>query len=144
MKTAKPITLLVAACVSACIVVHAADAKDGKQTEKKEEAKPFRNVGVPEFERLRAQKKNVVLDVRTKKEFDEGHVPGAVNMDVNAPDFLEKAAKLDKSKTYLVHCAAGRRGAKACDQMSGLDFPKLYNLEGGFTAWKKAGNKPEK
>ena len=86
----------------------------------------------------------MVLDVRTQKEFEEGHIPGAVNLDVNAPDFTEKIAKLDKRQTYLVHCAAGRRSARACDKMSKLDFPKLYNLEGGFRAWEKAGNKPEK
>jgi rhodanese-related sulfurtransferase len=63
---------------------------------------------------------------------------------VNAPDFPEKVAKLEKSKTYLVHCGAGVRSAKACDKMSHLAFPKLYNLEGGFKAWETAGNKPEK
>ena len=96
------------------------------------------------FEKLRADKQNVVLDVRTQKEFVAGHIPGAVNIDVNAPDFQEKVSKLDKTRTYLLHCAGGVRSAKACDKMSTLDFPKLYNLEGGFRAWEKAGNKPEK
>jgi len=82
--------------------------------------------------------------VRTKEEYAAGHIAGAVNIDVNAPDFEEKVAKLDKNKTYLVHCAAGARSAKACGKMSKLDFPKLYNLEGGFRAWEKAGNKAEK
>ena len=76
--------------------------------------------------------------------YDTGHIPGAVNLDVDAPDFPEKIGKLDKNKTYLVHCAAGGRSAKACDRMSRLDFPKLYNLAGGFRAWEKAGNKPDK
>jgi rhodanese-related sulfurtransferase len=118
-----------------------ADAKDDK---KPAEAKVFKNADVAEFDKLRADKKNVVLDVRTKKEFDAGHIPGAVNLDVNAPDFGEKVAKLDKSKTYLVHCAAGRRSVKACETMGKLDFPKLVNLEGGLTAWEKAGKPVEK
>ena len=94
----------------------------------------------------------VVIDCRFKLddvawgegEYAAGHIPGAVNIDVNAPDFQEKVSKLDKTRTYLVHCASGVRSAKACDKMSTLDFPKLYNLEGGFRAWEKAGNKPEK
>jgi len=137
------VTLLLS--LSAATVASAADAKDEKRpAAEKQEAKAFKNVGVAEFEKLRADKKNVVLDVRTQKEFQAGHIPGAVNIDVNAPDFPEKIAGLEKNKTYLVHCAAGVRSAKACDKMSHLAFPKLYNLEGGFKAWESAGNKPEK
>src|SRR5215472_11525563 len=67
-----------------------------------------RRVGVDEFERL-WQDKNPVLDVRTKKEFEAGHIPGAMNLDVNSPEFTQKVSALDKKKTYLVHCAAGVR-----------------------------------
>jgi phage shock protein E len=104
----------------------------------------FKNLSVDEFARMAADKRNVILDVRTAKEFKAGHLPGAMNLDVNAPDFQEKAALLDKSKTYLVHCATGVRSAKACEKLGRLDFPKLYNLPGGFKAWAKAGKPVEK
>jgi phage shock protein E len=104
----------------------------------------FKNVGVEEFARMTADKQNVILDVRTATEFNAGHLPGAVNLDVNAPDFPEKAASLDTSKTYLVHCASGVRSVKACEKLSRLNFPKLYNLVGGFKAWAKAGQPVEK
>ena len=104
----------------------------------------YKNLGVAEFEKMRAEKGTVVLDVRTREEFEAGHVPGAVNLDVNTPDFQKQVAKLDKSKTYLVHCAAGGRSVKACKILSPLEFGKLYNLEGGFKAWEKAGHKPQK
>jgi rhodanese-related sulfurtransferase len=103
-----------------------------------------KNVGVEEFEKLRADKNTVVLDVRTPKEFAAGHMPGATNIDWNAPDFAQKVSALDKNKVYLVHCAAGRRSASAAAKMSTMDFPKLYNLEGGFNAWQKAGKPTEK
>ena len=107
--------------------------------------KGYKNVGVEEFDKLRADKKAVVLDVRTRKEFDAGHLPGAVNLDFNGPDFAKKAAELEKSKTYLVHCASGGRSAKASDLMSGkLQLPHVFNLEGGFKAWEKAGKPVEK
>ena len=103
-------------------------------------AKPYRNVSVEEFDRLRAEKKTVVLDVRTKKEFEAGHLPGAVNLDWNSPDFSKEAAKLDPAKLYLVHCAAGGRSARACQLMTGkLGFTNCVNLEGGFNAWQKSG-----
>jgi rhodanese-related sulfurtransferase/thioredoxin-related protein len=104
----------------------------------------FKNLGVDEFAQLAVDKANVILDVRTAKEFQAGHLPGAVNLDVNAPDFEAKAASLDKTKTYLVHCASGVRSVKACKKLARLDFPKLYNLPGGFKAWAQAGKPVEK
>lgn len=101
-----------------------------------------KSVGVGEFEKMRAAKTNIVLDVRTKKEFEAGHIPGAINIDVNGPDFAKQVAALNTNKVYLVHCAAGRRGAVACEKMAKLNFGTCYNLQGGMTAWEKAGHKP--
>jgi phage shock protein E len=103
-----------------------------------------KNASVEEFDKLRAEKNAVVLDVRTEKEFKEGHIPGAVNLDVTAPDFAKKVAALDKDKTYLVHCASGRRSLKACSVMKDASFKTLVNLEDGFNAWSKAGKPVEK
>jgi rhodanese-related sulfurtransferase len=126
-------------CVLA-VPLHGADDSKPKSAP----AKPFKSVGVEEFDKLRANKNAVVLDVRTEKEFKGGHIPGAVNLDYNAPDFQKKVAALDKSKTYLVHCAGGVRSVKACNIMEKVAFPKLINLEPGFRAWEKAGKPVEK
>jgi phage shock protein E len=104
----------------------------------------FKNLSVAEFARMAEDKGNVILDVRTPEEFKAGHLAGAVNLDVNASDFQEKAALLDRNKIYLVHCASGVRSVRACDKLSHLDFPKLYNLPGGFRAWVKAGQPVER
>ena len=99
----------------------------------------FKNLSIVEFAAMAADQGNVILDVRTAREFAAGHIPGAVNLDVMAADFESKASVLDKSKTYLVHCASGVRSVRACEKLGRLDFPKLYNLPGGFRAWQKAG-----
>jgi len=98
-----------------------------------------RNVTVEQFEGLRRGTNTVVLDVRTQAEFVDGHLEGAVLLDYRAADFAEKVAKLDKSKQYLVHCAAGGRSARACTKMETLGFTNLVNLEGGLGAWTDAG-----
>jgi len=103
-----------------------------------------KNLGVDAFEAKAKEKKSVILDVRTPKEYQTGHLPGAVNIDFNSPDFDKKISELDTNKTYLVHCAAGGRSAKACDKMGRLPFKDVYNLEGGLNAWKKAGKEVEK
>ena len=107
-------------------------------------APKVKKVGVEEFDKLRLNKTNIVLDVRTAREFNAGHIPGAVNLDLRSSDFDKKVSELDKSKTYLVHCAAGGRSARACQKMEGMGFKELYDLSPGFTAWEKAGKPVEK
>jgi rhodanese-related sulfurtransferase/thioredoxin-related protein len=104
----------------------------------------YKNLEVDEFTKMAADPNNVILDVRTPKEFQAGHLPKAVNIDVNAADFDDRIKALDKDKTYLVHCAAGIRSAKACEKLGRLEFSHLYNLPGGFKEWASAGKPVEK
>jgi rhodanese-related sulfurtransferase len=103
-----------------------------------------KNVKADEFEKLSKEPDTVILDVRSPKEYAAGHIKNSVLIDFNAKDFDEKIRQLDKSKTYLVHCAVGGRSAKASTRMDTFDFPKVVNLEGGIKAWEKAGKPVEK
>ena len=114
------------------------------RAEDKPAAAVHRNVKAEEFERLTKEPGTVVLDVRTPKEYADGHLKDAVLIDWNRKDFVDEVKKLDKGKTYLVYCAVGGRSAKACSKLDGLDFPKVVNLEGGIGAWKRAGKPIEK
>jgi len=93
---------------------------------------------------LQENKKIVVLDVRTPEEFAAGHIAGATNLDFRNPDFEKKLSALDKSKSYLVHCAAGGRSAKTRELMKKQQFQSIYHLEGGLKAWEKAGKPVER
>ena len=86
----------------------------------------------------------VVLDVRTKAEVDQVIIPGATNIDYKIDNFEERIKKLDKNKTYFVYCKAGGRSSKTVDIMKTLGFTKLYELDGGFDAWKEEGLKTTK
>lgn len=81
----------------------------------------------------------VILDVRTKAEFDEGHIANAININVESESFLSEIAKLDKSATYAVYCRSGRRSADAINKMSNEQFISLSNLNGGVIDWTNAG-----
>jgi len=104
-----------------------------------------KNISVDDAEKLlKSDSKVIVLDVRTPDEFKDGHIPGAKNLDFFSDDFAKQVAALDKSKTYVVHCAAGGRSAKACKVFEKEQLPSVYHLNEGFKAWEKAGKPVEK
>ena len=93
---------------------------------------------------LKSDTNIVVLDVRTPREFQAGHIKGATNINFNDKEFAKRVAALDKNKTYIVHCAAGGRSAKACEQIKTMDFKNMLHMNQGFNAWKEAGKPIEK
>ena len=93
---------------------------------------------------LEANPDAVILDVRTPPEVAEGVIPGAINIDYNAPDFSEKISALDKSKQYYVYCMGGVRSSKALDKMKAEGFTRVINLDGGFKSWVNNGYETEK
>ena len=104
-----------------------------------------KNVTVADAEKLiKADPKVVIIDVRTPEEFKAGHIPGAKNIDFNGDDFEKQIAALDKSKTYVVHCAAGGRSAQACKVIEQVKLPSVYHMNEGFKTWEKAGKAVEK
>lgn len=88
---------------------------------------------------IKADSNIAILDVRTAKEFADGHVAEAVNIDVNQADFAQKIDQLDRSKTYIVYCRSGRRSSKAVGIMATKGFKNLYNVSDGFVGWNKNG-----
>ncbi len=81
----------------------------------------------------------VVLDVRTPGEYAQGHVDGAINIDVEGGAFDQQIAKLDKNATYVVYCHSGRRSTLATDAMAKAGFANVYNLQGGIADLQAAG-----
>jgi rhodanese-related sulfurtransferase len=81
----------------------------------------------------------ILLDVRTRKEFDAERIAGAVVVDYRSPSFRDEMAKLDRSKSYLVYCRTGNRTNGAVKVMRELGFPNVYVFSGGITKWKEAG-----
>lgn len=124
-----------ACCFATLFIARSGRAEDKAAVQK---------VTIDEFDKKRQEPGAVVLDVRTPEEFKAGHVPGAVNMDLHDPKFADKVAQLDKSKTYLVHCAKGYRSGLATAKMSAMGFENLFDFHGGFTEWQNAHKPIEK
>jgi rhodanese-related sulfurtransferase len=83
----------------------------------------------------------VILDLRTPREYNSGHLPNATNYSVqNDATYKAILAPLDKSKWYIVHSAVGHwRTVRALEYFETNDFQHVVAIDGGYAAWAKAG-----
>lgn len=74
----------------------------------------------------------VIVDVRSRREFREGHINGALNIPL--PEIKRNIEKYvsNKEKKILVCCSSGIRSKKAIEIMENLGYKELYNLKGGL------------
>ena len=101
----------------------------------------FENVDVNRFEQVISSDSVQLVDVRTPKEYAEGHIVGAVNINVKDSAFLTAAlSRLDKERPCAVYCRSGKRSALAASLLAKRGFA-VTNLLGGIIAWSEARKK---
>jgi sulfur-carrier protein adenylyltransferase/sulfurtransferase len=81
----------------------------------------------------------LLVDVRRRDEWDEGHIPGAIHIPRGSLESrIEKAAP-DRERPILVYCSAGERSAFAARTLGEMGYEDVTSLAGGFTDWKRNG-----
>ncbi|QBR13068.1 thioredoxin domain-containing protein [Sphingobacterium sp. CZ-2] len=99
-------------------------------------------IGSAEIEKVKNKKNIQLLDVRTSKEFQDGHIQNAKNLDWNNKEEFKKAvSKLDKSKPVYVYCLGGGRSKQASAYLADMGF-QVYDYSGGMMDWRSS-NKAE-
>ena len=89
-------------------------------------------------DKLLAEGGVLLLDVRTEKEFQGGHIPSAQRVPIaEIPDQISGLAK-DKTQPILVYCGTGTRSAKAARMLYREGYKDVYHLSGGLRAWTAA------
>jgi rhodanese-related sulfurtransferase len=91
-----------------------------------------------ELTRLINRENAVVVDVRSKEDYEGKHILNAVNMPNK--DFEANQAKLDKYKkqAVVVYCASGTESARVARILSTQGFEQIYCLKGGLPSWQNA------
>lgn len=81
----------------------------------------------------------VVLDIRTPEEYDQGIIEGAINIDFYDNDFAVQLDALDKDAHYVVYCNSGNRSGQANSIFEDLGFTDVTEIDGGITNWHAEG-----
>lgn len=85
--------------------------------------------------KLKNDPSGVLIDTRTKAEFEDAKIPGSFLIDFMSPNFADEVAKLDKSKSYYLYCRSGNRSYHAAKEFKRQGFERVYNLEDGIINW---------
>jgi len=98
---------------------------------------PLAEVGQMSVHELNKRARDLqIVDVRSPREWKNGHVPGARH--VFLPELRKRIGELDRSKPTAVYCGSGYRASIATSIMKPGGFEKLWNVPGSWEAWKKA------
>ncbi|HII92168.1 MAG TPA: rhodanese-like domain-containing protein, partial [Methanosarcina sp.] len=87
--------------------------------------------------KLEEHEEMTLLDVRKKKEWDEGHIQGAKNIYVG--ELEENLDGIPKDSQVIVYCDSSRRSSIATSILKKHGYNNVYNVLGSMTAWKNAG-----
>jgi rhodanese-related sulfurtransferase len=106
-------------------------------TEIQQRLSQVKAVSPGEATRLLNHDNAIMIDMRSDKDYRDGHIVNAVNV----PDGKgEIPATLSKhlERPVIVYCQRGQQSTAICNRLSKQGFESVYNLQGGVLAWQKA------
>ena len=84
-------------------------------------------------------KEAVVVDVRDKDEWDEGHIPNAIHLSRGTIELDIEEKVPDPNAVIICHCGGGGRSALAAESLQKMGYKNVRSMAGGLKAWKAAG-----
>ena len=97
------------------------------------------NIGVEEAKRLIDSESDdiILLDVRSREEYDAGHIEGALSVPIS--ELSNRTGELNTSDKIVVYSANGSNSTVACDILIKNGSERVYNVLGGLNAWNESG-----
>jgi rhodanese-related sulfurtransferase len=98
-------------------------------------------VGVEEMKRrIKENNKLVLLDVRTKSEYDSAHIKGSAWIERGIAEFVLVRTLPDPNAEIVVYCKKGHRAGLVTKALKKAGYKNVASLEGGFDEWVRQGN----
>ncbi len=88
--------------------------------------------------------KFVLVDVREDREFDAGHIPGAVHLGKGVIERDIEARYPDLNTELVLYCGGGFRSAMAADNLQKMGYTKVISMDGGIREWREKSYPLEK
>lgn len=80
-----------------------------------------------------------LIDVREDREWDAGHLPGAIHLSKGVLERDIETAVPDAGAEIVLYCGTGGRSVLAADNLRRMGYTKVYSLDGGAAAWFAEG-----
>jgi rhodanese-related sulfurtransferase len=102
------------------------------------DATNYKSVKATEFKQLIQTEDYVVLDIRTAKEYEEGHIDNAVNLDFYSKNFDQLVLNY-KRNGIMIYSRSSGQSQQAISKLISLGFKNIIELENGLVGWKREG-----
>ena len=120
--------LLILCMTFICILSGCGNADSVQNTEQKS---GYKQVSMEDgLELMEADSDYILLDVRRDDEFEEGHIPGAINIPNESIGTEEIAELPDKNQTIYVYCRSGNRSKQALQKLVNLGYMNVIEIGG--------------
>jgi len=81
----------------------------------------------------------ILIDVREKEEFDQGHLPKSFHVARGVLEMTLEKNLRDTQREIILYCAGGGRSAVAAQALKRMGYQNVASMEGGFEGWKRSG-----
>jgi sulfur-carrier protein adenylyltransferase/sulfurtransferase len=99
----------------------------------------IKSIDIDEARRMLEKPGTVLLDVREGDEWRQGHIPQAVGIPRGFLELRVEEKVPDHKTPVILQCASGTRSLLAARSLREMGYENIYNLTGGFNAWKDRG-----
>ena len=106
-------------------------------TEIQQRLSKVKAVGPAEATRLLNHDNAIMIDMRSDKDYREGHIVNAINLQAGKGEIPATLNKY-RERPVIVYCQRGNQSTAVCNKLSKQGFETVYNLHGGVIAWQKA------
>ena len=79
----------------------------------------------------------IIVDVRTREEYDSGHIEGAILIPVS--ELEGRINELSKEEEFLIYCRTGNRSSNSVNILKANGYTKIFHMNDGIIAWIQAG-----
>lgn len=126
--------LLKAAAALTLVLSVGCGAKEPATEEEKNSEAMVQVIPAEEAKSMMEEEEVIIVDVRTREEFEEAHIEGAILLTLDT--IPEKAEEIlpDKTATYLLYCRSGNRSNQAANLLVDMGYEKIYDF-GGIIDW---------